>query len=100
MNNLTPTSAIKLLTLIADAPWAELEPADRLAFGDAGPDARICELGRTRGGMIAELLDIRHKHDTCLMMIIGGDSLQIEIHGITEQGEPICEMLPLIFQEG
>jgi hypothetical protein len=93
MNELTALDAIELFRLMGDLPWRELTAQDHMGFADAGENARICEMSAARSGAFCELLDIRSTYP--LLAIIGGDGLQVEFHGVDEDGEPLCFALPL-----
>ena len=89
MQKLKPAEAIEALGIIASLPWRELTRSDHAAFADAGPDARIAEMGREDSVRFARLFDSEIHADCPLLAIIGGDSLQLEIHGVQPSGEPI-----------
>ncbi len=93
--NLKPTDAIALFQIIGRLNWRELNRADYDAFADAGPDARIADITGTDQAEICELLDFRAHHEFGLLAIIGGDGLQIELHGCTADAEPIDWCLPI-----
>lgn len=95
MDDFKPTTALALFALLGKATFTELDKADHYAFADAGPDARIAHIGGALHGDICELLDLRADFEGGLMAIIGGDSLQLELHGVTTDGEPIAWCLPL-----
>lgn len=92
MQNLKPAAALEIFKLIANLEWQELDANDHAAFADAGPDARLAWIDRDKSSTLAELFDIRPDLDgrTPLMAIIGGDHLQLEIHGIDDEGDPIA----------
>lgn len=95
MNDLTPATAIALFGMLANLDWRPLSKADHHCFCDAGENALIADLADHQHGAITELLDLRVPAETGLLAIIGGDGLQVELHGCTEDGEPIAWTLPL-----
>lgn len=88
MQNLKPAAAISMLRLIARQDWREFEPADTHTFADAGPDARIAEVGPGDTAIIAQLFDTPLDPTMGMMAVLGGESLQLELHGMNRDGSP------------
>lgn len=96
----TPAAAIEFFKHIAALDWRPLTANDHCAFADAGPQARIADISDSRARDIAELFDIRPDFECGgLMAIIGGDALQLEIHGIDTEGDPIALIYDLVPNE-
>lgn len=93
--SISPINMIAAIGAIATLPWRELDKHDRYMFADAGDDARICFVPEAAQGIICEALDIRATLEGGLLAIIGGDGLQIELHGCDDEGEPIQIAIPL-----
>jgi hypothetical protein len=92
---IAPADMLQVLGHIAALDWRPLTETDFFAFADAGEGARIAEVPAHRQGAICETLDLRACIEHGMMAIIGGDGLQIELHGSTQDGEPIAWTLPL-----
>lgn len=99
METIKPTDMLAALGAIATLPWKPLDATDRAHFADAGPDARIAGVPLAAQGIICEALDIRATFDAGMLAIIGGDAMQIELHGCDPEGEPIAIATPLTIIE-
>lgn len=95
MDAIKPAAMLEFLGCIAALDWRPLSTSDHYGFADAGPHARIADVTDIHHGTICELLDLRIPAETGILAIIGGDGLQIELHGCTADGEPIAWILPL-----
>lgn len=95
MDNIKPADMLEIFRLIAGLNWRELDRNDRAFFADAGPDARIADVNGETQGIICEIIDLRVPADSGLLAIIGGCGLQLELHGVGENNEPLCWTLPI-----
>lgn len=92
---ITPANMIDALRVIVTLPWKALDKADHDLFADAGADARIChEVPLLGQRIICDAFGIPH-FEWGMLAIIGGDGLQIELHGTDNEGEPQAYAIPL-----
>ena len=94
-DRIAPADMLKVLACIAELDWRPLHSSEHQLFAEAGPDAQIADVTDIHHGTICELLDLRIPAAMGMLAIIGGDGLQIELLGTTEDGEPIAWTLPL-----
>ena len=98
MHKTSPADAIALFALFAELDWKPLTAGDHAAFCDAGPDARIAEMSLTRSLTFLRITAneaVEIASDGGLMAIIGGEGPQIEVHGISHDGEPFAWQMPI-----
>ena len=93
----TPLEALQVLTILTSLAWTPAGEIDHMNFADAGPGALVADIGADSHSQIAELFDFRAALQFGMQAIIGGDALQVEIHGLTEDGECIWIAIPITF---
>lgn len=92
-----PRDLIRIMAAIGDTSWKPLTADDHALFADAGDDALIAhdDFNQPSLWRIAEIAEVGFAEEQPLLAIIGGAAMQLELHGLDQDGAPIAFILGL-----